>query len=83
MLAFWATSKHDLTDFYYTVFNSKLNLINIVRLLVSPGADSRTLPQMAQYNFSTVVLYNVSQEFVLAVLVLAATIFVRLEYVFY
>jgi len=39
MLAFWTNSKYDLGIFYFNIFNSKIDVLNFIRLLVSPEPD--------------------------------------------
>lgn len=82
MLGLWTCQKHYLTTMYNNVFNSKWDLINLPRLLFSPGSDSNTFPQLSQYNFSSFLLHNLSGELTMTILFLAATVFCKAGSVF-
>jgi hypothetical protein len=67
MLGMLNCDQHYINTFFSNIFNSKKDLMNIIRLGISPGADSNTLSPIAQYNFASNIFYNISGEFFLIV----------------
>lgn len=82
MLGFLNCDMFTLKDFYYNVFNSKVDILNAIRLGMSPGADDSTITVLAQYNFSSVIFYNLAGEFLFVIVFLAITIFLKVASIF-
>lgn len=74
MLAFWTSQKHYLTNLYSSVFSSYWDLFNAMRLMAQPSTDTANLAQLSQYGFSPILLFNLSGELFVAILLLAFTV---------
>lgn len=77
MLGLWTCQKHYLAVLYSGVFGSSWDLFNAVRLMSQPTLGDSNLPQLAQYGFSPLLLFNLSGEFLVAVLLLIFTVLSR------
>lgn len=82
MVAFLDTKMHFIHEMYYNIFNSKLDFFNIVRLMVSPSGSYSTNTLLSQYNFSPNLFFNISGEFLLMVIFLGITVFLKLGSIF-
>ena len=60
MMGFLNCEMFTLQDFYYNIFNSKADILNAIRLGMSPGPDTSTIAVLAQYNFTTIIFFNIS-----------------------
>lgn len=74
MIAFWTSQKHLLFNLYSNIFSSYWDGFNAIRLILQPQLSSNTLPQLTQYGFSPIILFNLSGELLVAVLLLTFTI---------
>lgn len=74
MLAFWTSQKHYLTNLYSSVFSSYWDLFNAMRLIAQPSTDTANLAQLSQYGFGPILLFNLSGELFVAVLLLIFTV---------
>lgn len=54
------TQMHYLHEMYYNIFNSKFDFFNIVRLMMTPSDSSSANPQLAKYNLSGILFFNIS-----------------------
>jgi hypothetical protein len=79
MLGFWTCQKHYLGVLYGNVFGSHWDLFNAVRLIIQPQLDGSNLPQLSQYGFSPIILFNLSGELFVAVILLVFTILSRVS----
>lgn len=77
MFAFFNCDEHHLNTFFYNIFNSKFDVLNLIRVIISPGPDSKTITQIAQYNYTTNIFFNLSGEFLLAIIFLVITVLVN------
>lgn len=82
MMGFLKTDMYDVKTFYTNVFSAKLDFFNIVRLIVSPGASSDTLEQLAQYDFSSNILFNLAGEITLIVIFFSVFLAIKLSSIF-
>jgi hypothetical protein len=78
MLGLWTCQKHYLSVLYENVFGSYWDGFNAVRLIIQPTIDAGTLPQLSQYGFSPLVIFNLSGEICIAILLLVFTVLSRL-----
>ena len=76
MFAFLNADQHYLNTFFYNILNSKLDLMNAIRLSFSTGSDSSTLDPLSKYNFTSNLFKNIVGEFVVTSIFLALTVFV-------
>lgn len=76
MLGFWASEKHYLFNLFNNVFSSRLDAINLFRLIIQPG-NSSNVSQLSQYGFSSIAAVNLSGELLVAFLLLAFTILAK------
>lgn len=77
MLAFWVCQKHYMAALFSNVFASYWDIFNAIRLLIQPSITTTNLPQLSQYDFSPIILFNLSGEFLVALLLLFFTVFSR------
>lgn len=76
------TDMYTVKDFYYNIFNSRTDFFNIVRLMMGSSSDSDTLPQLAQYNFSSNLFRNLGGEILLLVIALGVIVFLKVGSIF-
>ena len=76
------TDMYDVKTFYSNIFSAKLDFFNIVRLIISPGASSDTLEQLAQYDFSSNILFNLAGEVTLIVIFFSVFLALKLGSIF-
>ena len=81
-MGFLKTDMYDVKTFYSNVFSAKLDFFNIVRLIVSPGASPDTLEQLAQYDFSSNILFNLAGEITLIVIFFSVFLGLKLGSIF-
>lgn len=77
MVGLWTCQKHYLGVMYSGIFGSYWDIMNAIRLMMQPTLDTGNLPQLAQYGFGPLLLFNLSGEFFVALLLLAFTILSR------
>lgn len=74
MIGFWTCQKHLLTNLYTNIFSSYWDAFNALRLILQPNITSNILPQLTQYGFSSIIIFNLSGEILIAILLLTFTI---------
>jgi hypothetical protein len=77
MVGLWTCQKHYLFLLFDGVFNSSWDIFNAIRLMVQPSISADNLPQMKQYNLSPLVIFNLSGEIAIAILLLVFTVLSR------
>lgn len=77
MLGLLTNNKHLLNDFYYNTFNSKLDVMNLIRMGFSPEKDPATLEILSRYNLSNLIFFNLSGEFILVLIVLCVSLIIK------
>ena len=82
MLGLLTNNKHYLDTFYYDTFNSKLDLMNFVRMSFSPQQDASTLEILTRYNFSNQLFFNIAGEFFFIILILFLTFVLKILQIF-
>lgn len=82
MLGLLTNNKHYLDTFYTNTFNSKLDVMNLIRMSFSPEKDANTLEILTRYNFSHMLFFNISGEFLFMIIMLFLTLVVKILQVF-
>jgi hypothetical protein len=79
MMAFWTCQKHYLINLYTNVFSSYWDIFNAIRLITQPHTTDGNLPQLSQYGFSSIAIFNLSGEFFVALVLLIITILSKIS----
>jgi hypothetical protein len=79
MVGLWTCQKHYLAVLFGGVFGSYWDFFNAIRLMVQPGIQAGTLPQLAQYGLSPLVIFNLSGELFVALLLLVFIVLSRVS----
>ena len=82
MLAFFNCKQYHLSAMYQNIFSSKVDMINLVRLIFTSGSEESTIELLRQYDLSTNIMHNILGEVVISSIFLLITILMKVASIF-
>lgn len=82
MVGFWTHDAHYITAMYMSIFNSKLDGFNLLRMMFSKNPTESKISIINDYGYSNKFFANVSGEISVLVILLIASIVIKFSNIF-
>ena len=82
MVGMWTHDVHYITEMYTAIFSSKLDLINMLRMMFNGNPTSSKIEILNTYGYSNKFFANISGEFAVLLLLFIASVVIKVSNVF-